>query len=222
MSRTWARFGFRASVAGFLAAALACAPALAAARPLGVVIQAQNAHLRSAVANNGLTVFAGDTLATDAGGLLRVRMGSAQVYLQENSRATVDEFSGSISAGLQRGTVGFSSTGETPVTVHASSVWVHPQSPEPTHGEVAAVSAREFLITSYRGTVEVTVNGETQAVPQGSSYKVTLDDTRRDPAGAGAREAVRYKMMGYVISAGIIAGGVTLILLKNAVSPSIP
>ena len=54
---------------------------VAAEKPLGMVLVAENAHLSGATANIGADVFAGDALQTDPGGSWRLKVGSTQVYL---------------------------------------------------------------------------------------------------------------------------------------------
>ncbi|HXZ12193.1 MAG TPA: hypothetical protein VEG64_07355, partial [Candidatus Sulfotelmatobacter sp.] len=67
----------RALVVASLVAALTAVPALAGnEKPLGMVIQAEVAHLDNANAVVGATVYPGDALATEPGGSLRLKLGS--------------------------------------------------------------------------------------------------------------------------------------------------
>ena len=57
-------------------------PAFAAAeKPLGMVIQAQEALLDKAKLQVGTSIYGGDTVVTDAGGGLRLKLGGSQLYL---------------------------------------------------------------------------------------------------------------------------------------------
>ena len=45
-------------------------------KPLGLVMQAENAHIGNANVGIGTTIFPGDILATEAGGTLRLNLGA--------------------------------------------------------------------------------------------------------------------------------------------------
>jgi hypothetical protein len=84
-------------------------PAMAAdPKPLGMVIQAQEARLSDAEAAMGATVYPGDTLATSIVGTLRRRVGLAQLYLLSSSAVTMTENDAAVRATVVRGTAGFS------------------------------------------------------------------------------------------------------------------
>src|SRR6202050_1267312 len=78
-------------------------------KPLGLVLQAESAQVSNAKVAIGTTVYPGDKLETDAGGKLRLRMGTSQLYLLASSSATLGQRTDSLFAEVSRGTVGFSS-----------------------------------------------------------------------------------------------------------------
>ena len=82
-------------------------------KPLGLVMQAENAHIGNANVAIGTTIFPGDTLATEAGGTLRLNFGASQMYLLSASSATLspNARSNAVHAVVGHGTVGFSSNG---------------------------------------------------------------------------------------------------------------
>src|SRR5580704_3131197 len=86
-------------------------PAFAAAaeKPLGMVIQAQEAQLDNAKLVVGTSIYGGDTVVTDAGGGVRLKMGDSQLYLLAESAATLSQNAAVVRAVVARGTVGFSS-----------------------------------------------------------------------------------------------------------------
>ena len=49
------------------------------------------------------------------------------------------------------------------------------QSDAPTIGQVRLLNAKELLVTSKRGPLSVTVDGETQVIEDGKEYHVYLD-----------------------------------------------
>src|SRR5580698_5135243 len=80
-------------------------------KPLGSVIQAQEAQLDNAKLEVGTSIYRGDTVVTDAGGGLRLKLGGSQLYLLADSAATLAQNAAAIHAVVARGTVGFSSNG---------------------------------------------------------------------------------------------------------------
>ena len=96
---------------------------LAAAKPVGMVVLAENAHLSGVTANIGADVFAGDVLHTDPGGNLRMKFGATQLYLNSASAATIGQEAPPLRVSLTQGTLGFSSNAadqfeiETPVGI---------------------------------------------------------------------------------------------------------
>src|SRR5580704_13680351 len=77
----------RACLVAILAVGLLNIPAFAANdTPLGMIIQAEGlAHLGAAKAAIGSTVYPGDSVFTEAGSTMRMRVGSSQVYLLSES-----------------------------------------------------------------------------------------------------------------------------------------
>src|SRR5258707_1853308 len=55
--------------------------------PLGVVQQASHAHVKQGDITEGATVYAGEELGTDVGGVLALSVGGAGFRLLESSRA---------------------------------------------------------------------------------------------------------------------------------------
>ena len=73
-------------IACLISGLLNASPAMAAAKPVGMVVLAENAHLSGVTANIGADVFAGDVLHTDPGGNLRMKFGATQLYPQPGQR----------------------------------------------------------------------------------------------------------------------------------------
>lgn len=212
----------RALLCLVMAAALVVAPASSAPKPLGLILQAQKAQLGSAEALTGATLFAGDTLSTGASGNLSLRVAGAQVYLLENSSATFDGEHGWNVAALHRGSVGFTTTGKDRMVVRGSGAQVYASSAEPTHGEVTLEGPNQLLITNYRGSIEVMVGGDVIAVPPATAYRVALEAGPQEPEGVGKDRVGRARVIAVITGVAIAAAAITLILLRNAISPSIP
>lgn len=216
------RYLTRMCVVSLLVTSLLTSPALAAAKALGVVVQAQNALLSSVPVVLGSTVFSGDQISTAAAGSIRVRVGSAQIYLLADSAATLDNTRAGTSATLGRGTVGFSTPGEDAIVVHALRATIRPSKPQPTHAQVGVVSPTELLVTSFRGALEVRVGSEVHVVPEATSYRVILEPEPQDPEGVGAEAARRARVVKVLVGGGIAAAVTGVVIWQNVISPSTP
>jgi hypothetical protein len=161
-------------------------PAYAAdEKPLGLVTQAENAHIGSAKVSIGTTIFPGDTIATEAGGALRLNFGSSQLYLLSASSATLSQNASAtmVHAVVSRGTVGFSSTGTDHIELEIPQGILRAANSEPAYGQVTVVGPLEVIISTYRGTLSLDHDGEVRDIPAGRSYRVTM---ALEPAAAAA------------------------------------
>src|ERR1700747_833935 len=67
---------------------------------LGTVVSAERAHVGTAAASAGATVFAGDKLDTEQSGSVQIRAGAARLLLKGSSRLVWGAEDGSPSATL--------------------------------------------------------------------------------------------------------------------------
>ncbi len=181
--------GLRALFAAAVVLALSSIPALAGpANPiLGTVITADKAHVGEGMAAVGTTVFGGDRISTESQGSVQVRAGAARLLLLGSSAAEVNDTEGAPSAKLLSGTATFSTGNAHAFTLFASKAAIRAQSDAPTIGQVTYLNAKELLVTSKRGPLTITVDGETQLIADGGSYHVYLDpDAAQNPQGAGS------------------------------------
>jgi len=184
--------GLRASLASLVMLGLTTSPALAGPRPatsLGTVITADHARVGESSVQVGTTVFGGDRLTTDPQGSVQIRAGAARLLLQSASAAIVNDTDGAPSAKLLLGTATFSTGNAKAFTLFASRAAIRSQSDAPTIGQVTYLSEKELLVVSKRGPLTVTVDGETQLIPEGTSYRVLLDpqpNMAQGPEGAGS------------------------------------
>ena len=172
-----------------LIAGLLNIPAYAAdEKPLGLVTQAENAHIGSAKVSIGTTIFPGDTIATEAGGALRLNFGSSQLYLLSASSATLSQSASAtmVHAVVGRGTVGFSSTGTDHIELEIPQGILRAANSQPAYGQVTIVGPLEVVISTYRGTLSLDHDGEVRDIPAGRSYRVTME---LEPAAAAAAPA---------------------------------
>ncbi len=59
--------------------------------PFGIVALADQAHVGTALASTGATVYTGDSVDTSVGGALRLRVGTGQLYLLSASAANLSQ-----------------------------------------------------------------------------------------------------------------------------------
>lgn len=183
--------GLRKFLAAAMVVTLASIPAFAGPATnsvLGTVITANKAHVGEGMAAVGTTVFGGDRISTESQGSVQVRAGAARLLLLGSSAAEVNDTEGAPSARLLLGTATFSTGNAHAFTLYASKAAIRAQSDAPTIGQVTYLNDKELLVTSKRGPLTITVDGETQLIAEGNSYHVYLDPDAnpQNPQGAGS------------------------------------
>ena len=194
-------------------------PAFAAnEKPLGLVIQAQQAHLDNASLTVGTSVFPGDALVTEAGGALRLKLGGSQLYLLSESAATLAQNATVVHAVVARGTVGFSSNGTDNIELEIPQGILRAADGQPAYGQVTILSPLEVVISAYRGALVLDNEGELHIIPAGKNYRVTMDlepaAQQAPTASAGGDNPIvqprtrrrRRRLIFYLIFTGAVAG----------------
>jgi hypothetical protein len=224
----------RSFIAVLLVACLIDLPAFAAAaKPLGLVVQAREALLDSSNLAVGTTVYPGDTVETDEGGTLRLKVRAAQVYLLGSSAATFSQKENVIRATVGRGTVGFSAETASDVELAVPQGILRAANGQPAYGQVSILGPRDVVITAYRGSLVLDNEGELHPIPAGKSYRVTMDlepaaqpdpAARREDPGrdAGVVPTRRRKLYFELWIAGALAVGSGVIWYELTQSPSSP
>jgi len=218
--------GLRAPLATLLFVGLSASIASAGPKPntsLGTIVTAEHARVGDSAAEVGTTIYSGDRLATDQQGSVQIRAGAARLLLQSASAAVVDDNEGAPSAKLLLGTATFSTGNAKAFTLYVSRAAIRPQSDAPTIAQVTYLSEKELLLVSKRGPLTITVDGETQLIAEGDSYRVMLEPpppmaAAQGPEGAGSGKRDKgmngpplkagrsYFLVGAVTVTGIITG----------------
>jgi hypothetical protein len=158
-------------------------------KPLGSVILSEGGAVDNVNAAVGASVFSGDYVSTtqNAAGRLRLRLGTAQVYLLADSNATLADVPGGVGANLNSGTAGFSTSGSQLVEIRTANGIVRSKGPEGSYGQVMIAGPHELIVTSFHGALDIDVDGDIKTVNDGQSYRVVVDDdpSSQDPEGAG-------------------------------------
>lgn len=224
--------GLRVPLATLLFVGLSASIAAAGPKPttsLGTIVTADHARVGDSAAEVGTTVYSGDRLTTDQQGTMQIRAGAARLLLQSASAATVDDTEGAPSARLFLGTATFSTGNAKAFTLYASRAAIRAQSDAPTIGQVTYLSEKELLVISKRGPLTITVDGETQLIDEGASYRVVLEPppptVAQGPEGAGSRKEDK-SMGGPPLKAGrsyflIGAVGITALVTGLAISEAL-
>jgi len=214
-------------------AALACASLLvtptfgASSSGIGMLVYAEHAHVGAAPASVGATIFDGDRLSTEQAGSVQLRAGAARLLLSAASVATVADDNGTPTATLTGGSATFSTAKSNALAVQVASAVIRAQNDGPTIGQVSILSAKELVVKSTRGSLTVTVDGETRVIPEGMAYRIVLDpgaEAQPRAASSGPQgppiKAGRSKFVWYAIG---IAAVVTAIAIDRALeSPDRP
>jgi hypothetical protein len=189
-------------------------PSHATVVPLGMVTHAERAHVGEAAATAGSTIYEGDRLSTDEGGILRVTIPT--LTLQLNARTTLVVLGparpeGDIEARLASGTLVFSAAQTGNVVVTANDALIRRAANVPTTAQIRVVNRRELRIYAQRGALEFSYHGESEGIAEGKAYRVLLDPSEKEAVALESEPRdktparVHYKFLFSVI--GIAAGG---------------
>jgi hypothetical protein len=204
----------RSCIAAMLAGLMAFPGFAANEKPLGFVIQAQSAQISDSKVAVGTTVYPGDKVQTEAGGALRLRMGTTQLYLLASSSATLGQRSDALFAEVLRGTVGFSSNGTDQLELEVPEGVVRAANGQPAYGQVTIVGPAEIIVSALHGSLVLDNDGELHAIPEGKSYRVTMD---LEPEAAPAPATPGYRDDGNTTPAKRKRRKLALFLLFGAV-----
>ena len=172
--------------------AVVVASLLAGATPakityIGTVVHADRAHVGDAEATVGGTIFEGDRLSTEAGGLLRVTVPSSTLQLSGQSSLVIrrggDE--GNTFAELASGALVFSVAASGNMAVAADAALMRPAAKVATIARVRVLSGKELLVYAQRGALEFSYRGQRETMAEGQTYRVILDPSEREDAGSG-------------------------------------
>ena len=153
--------------------------------------------------------------------------------LSSASSAAVDVSAGIPSARLLAGTVVFSTAHARAFLLQASKAEIRPQTDQPTVAQVSYINEKELQVRSTRGSLAITVDGETQIVPEAMAYRVILDpesyyaaENAQGPRGVGTRQGgppLKAGKSHFLLIAIIVTGIATGVALYEALqSPDRP
>jgi hypothetical protein len=160
----------------FLAAAsLAFAPlSRAQDTPLGVVLQANLAHVRQSSLSEGASIFAGEPISTDVSGSADIRIASSRYSLAASSSSRFYPTHGGKGSvvELSMGTLTFRRDNSDALEIVASDVRIEPQGDAPAIGQITIFSPCRITVTTITGELRVTAGTESHIVAEKESYEV--------------------------------------------------
>jgi hypothetical protein len=154
----------------------------APAATFATVVSAERAHVGTADASVGTTVFSGDQLDTEQLGRMQVRAGAARFLITGQSRVTWGAEEGMPAATLRAGTATFSTANAKAFALHMATAVIRPQSDAPTIGIVTVLNPKELVVRCSRGALTISVEDDTRVIEEGAAYHVVLD---AEPGRAG-------------------------------------
>jgi hypothetical protein len=205
----------RLLVAVVVTMALAGIPVPARVGALGLITEADGAYLGDRHVSTGTTVYDGDCLSTEPGGLLRLRSGAAMFYLPGDSQVTLrtepDKEKGTL-MDLTAGTLVFSTARAAATEIHASKASIRPAADMPTVGQITAVAPKLLYVYARRNSLRFSYHDESEIIVEGESYRVVLDPIDDDTAAkpdserSGKKPSRRRRgFLFFLIGAGAIA-----------------
>jgi hypothetical protein len=153
---------------------------------MGMVVAAYQAHVGTAPASAGTTIFAGDQLDTEEKGSLQLRAGAARLLLTGKSGLTWGLDGEIPQATLTRGGVVFSTAGARALALKARTAIFRPQTDQPTIGNVTILGPKELVVRCTRGALTIAVDDDVRVIPEGTAYRVVLDAEAAPRAGEPA------------------------------------
>lgn len=191
---------------------------------LGTVVFANRARVGEANTSVGATIFSGDRLSTDPVGTVQIRAGAARLLLANSSIATIAQEESGPSATLTTGTATFSTANSKAFALHVASATIRPNTDQPTIGKVTVLTAKELLVKSVRGSLQIAVDDDVREIPEGAAYRVVLDPNAlpepQGPRGAGTKgmggppiKGAKSRFIWYAVA---ITGGVTFWVAHEA------
>jgi hypothetical protein len=216
---------FTAILVGTLCAVLIEAPVMAApARspeaPIGVVLASENANMGAGVTTSGATIYDGDRLQTPANSTLRVKLGSGQIVLRQNSIADVHSFPNGFAANLDSGTVVVSSAAGQTFQLIADGATIRPLNAQPASGQVSMISPTELYLTGTRGTLQISMGDEVKTLEAGSSYRLEVEGEDPPANPQAPHPTARNHFLWIAIP--VIAAVTAVVIWRALVSPTAP
>lgn len=206
---------YRKFLATVAASLLVAVPSRPKVIPLGMVTHAERAHLGVVEASVGSTIFDGDRLSTDIGGVLRISSNALTLQLDARSSVILRHAAApeaNVQAELGSGTVIFSVQARG-IAVLAEDALIGPATFASTMAQIRIVSPKELRVYAQRGALSFSYHGDSKIIPEGAAYRVLLDPSEREidaasESGQGRKSPAKGHAKFVLLVIGMVAGGV--------------
>jgi hypothetical protein len=219
-------------------AALLLAIALLPAAPdrsvpsVGIVTFSRGAQVGAAAASAGTTLYAGDTLSTDAQGVLGVRNADFQLQLKSQSAVVLRPLSApekGTEIGLASGGIELSTAARAFLVVLAAGATLRPLPDNAVLASIELHGPREVHIYLRRGSMKLDYRSETAVLEESNSYGVLLDPTDKEIAvaanldpRANDRKPPGKRPLFLLILIAVAVGVAVPVILHELESPHVP
>jgi hypothetical protein len=194
--------------------------------PIGSILDANGVRGGPELTSAGATIYNGDRLETHGADMLRVRLHQSQIYLRPSTLAEFHVDSNGFSATLIHGTVIVSSREGQTFRLLSDGAIICPARAEATVAQVTWVNPSELLLSTSRGAIQVSLDGETTMIEAGNSYRMLIqpddsgsqdngDHGKPRPVHAGQRRII-------LVLVPAVAAAVGIVVWRALVSPAGP
>jgi hypothetical protein len=166
-------------------------------------------------ASLGSTIYDGDRLSTEIGGVLRISSVALQLQLDAKSAVIVRHAATpleNVQVELGSGTIIFSAGQACGITVLAADALIRPVSSASTMAQIRIVGRRELRVYAQRAALNFSYHGDSETIPEGAVYRVLLDPSEREidaasESGQGRKPPIKGHVRFVLLAIGIAAGG---------------
>ena len=201
-------------------------PAMATSdKALGMIAEAEHAHLDGVSAVTGTTIYAGDAIDTENPGVLRLRLASGQLYFSGASAATLSEHEGVAAAKLVRGTASFSIPDATQFELETPAGILRGSGRDFIRGQVTINNPHELIVWALHGDLILDNDGELNSIAEGKTFRIVIEDESANPAGDDSpqqKRRKRRKLLFFLIFGGALVGVSALIWTRTSESQYTP
>jgi hypothetical protein len=186
-------WAFKSASVGAMVGALA-APLYRAQNPtVGVVLDAESAHVSNGPLTTGTSLYSADVVKTESQGHVQLRVRQTRLQLAGQSEAAFFPGANGAVTEVRQGTMVVAlNTASESFEVFVSDVRIIPKNERPVLAEVTMKAPCDFQIKVLHGHLEATAAKETETLDQGHTYDVTpefyINDTRNPAISPDAPE----------------------------------
>jgi len=160
---------------------------------VGVVLDAESAHVSNGLLTSGTSLYSADVVKTESQGHVQLRVRQTRLQLAGQSEAVFFPGANGAVMELRQGTLVVAlNTASESFEVFVSDVRIIPKNERPVLAEITMKAPCDFQIKVMHGHLEATAAKETEKLDQGHTYDVTpefyINDTRNPAISPNASE----------------------------------